>query len=86
MTDELAAGDDLAERMARLEATFGSTAAALEGHGAWLADLQSGLGDAVTAARGELDAHTTWLDALEGWMRSTVRVLANFGAQPLAGG
>ena len=91
--DQAAGGestDQLLARIARLEETVARLGAALDGHAGWLTDLQRGTADLAGAIQTDLPAlraesgrNVEWLNSLERWVRSCVRTLAQFGAQPL---
>jgi glycosyltransferase involved in cell wall biosynthesis len=78
--------DVLLARIAALEETVTQLGATTQGHGAWLADLHDGIA-ALPVEFANLHAdngrNVEWLNTLERWVRSCVRTLAQFGAQPL---
>jgi glycosyltransferase involved in cell wall biosynthesis len=75
---------------ASLEAQVAELRSVTEGLAAWASDLQRSGPDA-TGASGEvvadlvagMDSHREWLTSLERWVSSCVKILSNFGAQPL---
>jgi glycosyltransferase involved in cell wall biosynthesis len=73
-------------RLAAVESTISRLEAVVAGNAAWMADLQrdlvAGPGTNADLAAG-LASHTEWLGTLERWVSSCVKILANFGAQPL---
>jgi glycosyltransferase involved in cell wall biosynthesis len=87
----------LLDRLAELEQTVSALGAAIEGHAAWLADLQTGatevsrtipqglgdVGSALAQLRAEHNRSTEWLSTLERWVRSCVVTLSELGAQPI---
>ena len=78
---------------AALEAKVAELERVTEGLAAWVTDLQGGRG--ATGAGGDtstvalaagLASHAEWLASLERWVSSCVKILSNFGAQPMGTG
>lgn len=86
VTRSVVPGDRNHERLAALEAKVTALESMLAGQAAWMTDLQGevvrGL-DQMAGVAGRLQTHDEWLNALERWVSSCVKTLANLGAQPL---
>jgi glycosyltransferase involved in cell wall biosynthesis len=74
------------DRLAALEATVARMQSVLAGQAEWMTALQverTDPPDQFNALSNGLAAHGEWLATLERWVSSCVKILANFGAQPM---
>ena len=79
----------VAPRIAALEASVARLEAVVAAQAGWMAALQVERAEGTTGLEplsAAVASHAQWLADLERWVSSCVKVLANFGAQPLDSG